>query len=104
MKKALMVVESPTKARTIGKYLKDSFEVVATVGHFRDLPKSKMGVDPKNGFAIDYVIDSKKRDVVKQLELLASRADKIYLASDPDREGEAIAWHTQWLLSNKQVP
>jgi len=99
-----MVVESPTKARTIGKYLKDSFEVVATVGHFRDLPKSKMGVDPKNGFAIDYVIDSKKRDVVKQLELLASRADKIYLASDPDREGEAIAWHTQWLLSNKQVP
>lgn len=102
MKKALMVVESPTKARTIGKYLKDSFEVVATVGHFRDLPKSKMGVDPKNNFAIDYVIDPKKRDVVAQLTALSTKVDKIYLASDPDREGEAIAWHTKWLLTESQ--
>lgn len=101
MKKALMVVESPTKARTIGKYLKDSFEVVATVGHFRDLPKSKMGVDTKNGFEIDYVIDPKKRDVVAQLTALSAKADDIYLASDPDREGEAIAWHTKWLLESK---
>lgn len=98
-----MVVESPTKARTIGKYLKDSFEVVATVGHFRDLPKSKMGVDPKNDFAIDYVIDPRKRDVVAQLTSLSAKADTIYLASDPDREGEAIAWHTQWLLEQKRV-
>lgn len=101
MKKALMVVESPTKARTIGKYLKDSFEVVATVGHFRDLPKSKMGVDPKHDFEIDYVIDPKKKDVVAQLTSLSAKADKIYLASDPDREGEAIAWHTKWLLDSK---
>ncbi|MFA7300782.1 MAG: type I DNA topoisomerase [Candidatus Shapirobacteria bacterium] len=101
MKKALMVVESPTKARTIGKYLKDSFEVVATVGHFRDLPKSKMGVDPKNGFAIDYVIDPRKRDVVAQLTALSAKADTIYLASDPDREGEAISWHVKWLLESK---
>lgn len=102
MKKALMVVESPTKARTIGKYLKDSFDVVATVGHFRDLPKSKMGVDTKNNFKIDYVIDPRKKDVVSQLTLLSAKADKIYLASDPDREGEAIAWHTDWLLRNNQ--
>ncbi len=102
MKKALMVVESPTKARTIGKYLKDSFEVVATVGHFRDLPKSKMGVDPKNDFEIDYVIDPKKKDIVAQLTSLSAKADKIYLASDPDREGEAISWHVKWLLTNGQ--
>lgn len=102
MKKALMVVESPTKARTIGKYLKDSFDVVATVGHFRDLPKNKMGVDTKKDFEVEYVIDPKKRDVVAQLTQLSAKADKIYLASDPDREGEAIAWHTQWLLTNNQ--
>ena len=101
MKKALMVVESPTKARTIGKYLKDSFDVVATVGHFRDLPKSKMGVDTKNNFKIDYVIDPRKKDVVSQLTLLSAKADKIYLASDPDREGEAISWHVKWLLDEK---
>lgn len=94
-------MESPTKARTISKYLGDSFEVMATVGHFRDLPSSKMGVDLKN-FTVDYVIDPKKKEVVSMLEKLSSGAKEIYLASDPDREGEAIAWHVQWLLTEGQ--
>jgi len=101
MQKRLLIVESPTKARTISKYLGDSFEVMATVGHFRDLPSSKMGVDLKN-FTVDYVIDPKKKEIVSQLGKLSSGAREIYLASDPDREGEAIAWHVQWLLTEGQ--
>lgn len=101
MQKRLLIVESPTKARTISRYLGDDFEVMATVGHFRDLPSNKMGVDLKN-FTVDYVIDPKKRDIVSQLGKLSSEAREIYLASDPDREGEAIAWHVQWLLTEGQ--
>ncbi|MBP6989709.1 DNA topoisomerase I, partial [Candidatus Shapirobacteria bacterium] len=101
MQKRLLIVESPTKARTISKYLGNSFEVMATVGHFRDLPSSKMGVDLKN-FTVDYVIDPKKKEIVSQLGKLSSGAREIYLASDPDREGEAIAWHVQWLLTEGQ--
>jgi DNA topoisomerase-1 len=103
MKKGLLVVESPTKARTIGKYLGDSFEVVATVGHFRDLPKSTMGVELKDGWEIEYVLDPKKKEVISKLLLMAGKADKIFLASDPDREGEAIAWHTEWLFQNSKL-
>jgi DNA topoisomerase-1 len=101
MQKRLLIVESPTKARTISKYLGSDYEVMATVGHFRDLPKNKMGVDLKK-FTVDYVIDPKKRDVVAQLGKLSSGAKEIFLASDPDREGEAIAWHVQWLLTEGQ--
>lgn len=101
MQKRLLIVESPTKARTISKYLGSNYEVMATVGHFRDLPSNKMGVDLKD-FTVDYVIDPKKRDVVAQLGKLSSGAKEIYLASDPDREGEAIAWHVQWLLTEGQ--
>ena len=101
MQKRLLIVESPTKARTISRYLGDGFEVMATVGHFRDLPSNKMGVDLKD-FTVDYVIDPKKRDVVSQLGKLSGSAKEIYLASDPDREGEAIAWHVQWLLTEGQ--
>ncbi|MEK7527902.1 MAG: type I DNA topoisomerase [Patescibacteria group bacterium] len=100
MKKGLLVVESPTKARTIGKYLADSFEVVATVGHFRDLPKSTMGVKLKDDWEIEYVLDPKKKEVISKLLSMAGKADKIFLASDPDREGEAIAYHTKFLISN----
>jgi DNA topoisomerase-1 len=99
--KRLLIVESPTKARTISKYLGSDYEVMATVGHFRDLPSNKMGVDLKD-FSVDYVIDPKKRDIVSQLGKLSTNAREIFLASDPDREGEAIAWHVQWLLTEGQ--
>ena len=100
MAKNLLVVESPTKARTIGKYLGSDYEVLATVGHLRDLPKSKMGVDLEHDFAIDYVIDPEKRKVVEELLKSGAKVKNIYLATDPDREGEAISWHVQWILEN----
>ncbi|MEL7666482.1 MAG: type I DNA topoisomerase [Candidatus Shapirobacteria bacterium] len=99
--KKLLIVESPTKARTISKYLGKDYEVIATVGHFRDLPQNKMGVNLKD-FEVDYVIDPKKKEVVSKLANLSQKADKVYLASDPDREGEAIAWHVEWLLTQGQ--
>lgn len=102
MQKKLLIVESPTKARTISKYLGKEFEVMATVGHFRDLPSSKMGVDLDKNFEIEYIIDPKKKEVVSKLGKLSVGADKIFLASDPDREGEAIAWHVDWLLTEGQ--
>jgi len=97
--KKLLVVESPTKARTIGKYLGNEYDVIATVGHLRDLPSNKMAVNLDN-FDIDYVVDSKKKKVVEELIRSAKKADLIYLASDPDREGEAISWHVKTLLEN----
>ncbi|MFZ2153033.1 MAG: type I DNA topoisomerase [Microgenomates group bacterium] len=100
MSKNLLIVESPTKARTIGKYLGTDFEVIATVGHLRDLPKSKMGVDLKHDFEIDYITDSGKKSVVSSLVSASKKAKNIYLATDPDREGEAIAFHVDWLLRN----
>jgi DNA topoisomerase I len=98
--KKLLIVESPTKAKTIGKYL-SGYKVLATVGHLRDLPKSKMGIDLKDDFKIDYVIDDKKKKIVSDLVAAAKNADSIYLASDPDREGEAISWHVKWILEDK---
>lgn len=100
----LLIVESPTKARTIGKYLGKDYEVVATVGHLRDLPKSKMGVDLKKDFEIDYLVDPEKKKVVAELLKAAKKAKNIYLATDPDREGEAIAFHAKWILQNDQLP
>jgi DNA topoisomerase I len=100
----LLVVESPTKARTIGKYLGKDYEVIATVGHLRDLPKSKMGVDMEHDFAVDYVIDAEKKKIVDSLVKAASKAKNIYLATDPDREGEAISWHVEWILTNHKKP
>jgi len=99
--KKLLIVESPTKARTISKYLGSTYEVMATVGHFRDLPTNKMGVNLKD-FTVDYVIDPKKKEIVSRLSRLSKEASDIYLASDPDREGEAIAWHVKWLLTEGQ--
>jgi DNA topoisomerase-1 len=93
MAKSLVIVESPTKAKTIKRYLGDDFEVYATMGHIKDLPKSVLGVDIDDGFVPHYKVKPEKRDVVKKLHKLAESADTIYLASDPDREGEAIAWH-----------
>jgi DNA topoisomerase I len=90
----LLIVESPTKARTIGKYLGKDYTVLASVGHVRDLPKTnKDAVDIEGGFIPRYVISPDKRDVIEKIQLAAAKADEIYLATDPDREGEAIAWH-----------
>lgn len=92
-KKNLVIVESPAKAKTIEKILGSSFNVTASFGHIRDLPKSTLGVDVENGFKPNYSTIRGKGEITKALKDLAKKADKVYLASDPDREGEAIAWH-----------
>ena len=89
----LVIVESPAKARTLAGLLGTDYDVHASVGHVRDLPKSKLGVDIEDGFAPQYVVPREKRKVVRQLKEAAEGADRVYLATDPDREGEAIAWH-----------
>ena len=98
MSKSLIIVESPAKARTLKKFLGSRYQVLASVGHVRDLPKSRLGVDPDNDFAPSYVTIKGKGDVIKELRAAAKKADHIYLATDPDREGEAIAWHLAELL------
>ncbi|CZQ85039.1 dna topoisomerase type ia [Trichococcus palustris] len=96
--KYLVIVESPTKAKTIEKYLGRNYKVVASKGHLRDLPKSRMGVDFENDYHPDYISIRGKGDLIKELKKYARKAEKIFLASDPDREGEAIAWHLAHLL------
>ena len=93
MARNLLIVESPAKARTLAKYLGRSYEVKASVGHIIDLPKSKLGVDIENGFEPDYQVIRGKAKVVEELRKAAKGKDAVYLAPDPDREGEAIAWH-----------
>src|SRR5919204_4197992 len=93
MAKALVVVESPAKAKTINKYLGRDFKVVASMGHIRDLPKSKLGVDIENDFAEQYESLASRKKVLKELKDAAKTASDIYVATDPDREGEAIGWH-----------
>ncbi|HVE76795.1 MAG TPA: type I DNA topoisomerase, partial [Actinomycetota bacterium] len=89
----LVIVESPAKAKTIEKYLGKEFKVLASVGHVRDLPPKSLGIDVENGFSVEYVINEDKQKVIKAIEKEAKRADAVYLATDFDREGEAIAWH-----------
>jgi len=95
----LVIVESPTKAKTIGKYLGPEYKVKASMGHLRDLPKSKMGIDIEGGFVPDYQPIKGKEEMIKELTELAKKSDKVYLATDPDREGEAISWHLKVLLN-----
>ncbi|MDR0425023.1 MAG: type I DNA topoisomerase [Clostridiales Family XIII bacterium] len=96
--KSLVIVESPSKAKTIGKFLGSKYKVVASVGHVRDLPKSKLGIDIDNNFEPHYISIRGKGDVIKAMKKEAKAADKVYLATDPDREGEAISWHIAKLL------
>ncbi|MBP2027804.1 DNA topoisomerase-1 [Acetoanaerobium pronyense] len=98
MGKNLVIVESPAKAKTIGKFLGKNYIVKASVGHIRDLPKSKMGVDVENDFEPQYITIRGKGPVVNEIKKEAKKADKVYLATDPDREGEAISWHLAYLL------
>ncbi|MBQ9167103.1 MAG: type I DNA topoisomerase [Oscillospiraceae bacterium] len=95
----LVIVESPSKAKTIGKYLGPDYTVKASMGHLRDLPKSKMGVDIENGFIPQYQPVRGKEDLIKELKTAAAQVDTVYLATDPDREGEAISWHLKELLN-----
>ncbi|MCL3787843.1 type I DNA topoisomerase [Ruminococcus bromii] len=94
----LVIVESPAKAKTIKKYLGGNYEVIASMGHVRDLPKTRLSVDIKKKFAPKYEIIKGKEKLVEELKELAEKSDKIYLATDPDREGEAISWHLAYIL------
>lgn len=105
----LIVVESPTKAKTLNRFLGDSFEVIASMGHIRDLPKSSLGVDVEHDFEPSYEIDERKKEVIKKITASAKKADTVIIATDPDREGEAIGFHVQWILQdalkkNKKQP
>lgn len=94
----LVIVESPAKAKTIGKYLGKNFKVEASMGHIRDLPKSQMGVDIENNYEPKYITIRGKGDLIDKLKKASKKCDKIYLATDPDREGEAISWHLSKIL------
>ncbi|MGE3512013.1 MAG: type I DNA topoisomerase [Vicinamibacterales bacterium] len=102
MAKALVVVESPAKAKTINKYLGRDYKVVASMGHIRDLPKSKLGVDIDNGFIEEYESLVSRKKVIKELKDAAKDATEIFVATDPDREGEAIGWHLTQELAGKK--
>ena len=104
----LVIVESPAKTKTIEKYLGKNYKVIASVGHIRDLTndgKGGLGIDVDNNFTPSYLIDTDKKKVIKEIKDLAKKANKIFLATDPDREGEAIAWHVVEAaeLSNKTI-
>ncbi|MFA6278691.1 MAG: type I DNA topoisomerase [Candidatus Paceibacterota bacterium] len=101
MSTKLLIVESPTKARTIGHYLGKNYDVLASVGHVRDLPKSnKDAVDIEGGFIPRYVISADKHEIIEKIKRAAAKADEVYLATDPDREGEAIAWHIAQIIQD----
>ena len=103
MAKKLIIVESPTKARTITKILGSDFEVTSSMGHLRDLPASKLGVDVEHNFEPHYIVIQKRRKIAKQLQEAARGKETIYLAPDPDREGEAISWHLEQLLRDDET-
>ncbi|MBR2578752.1 MAG: DNA topoisomerase I, partial [Clostridia bacterium] len=94
----LVIVESPAKAKTIKKYLGKGYDVVASMGHVRDLPEKRLSVDVKKDFEPKYAIIKGKENLVKELKEKAKKSEKIFLATDPDREGEAISWHLAYIL------
>lgn len=98
----LIIVESPTKAKTLGKFLGNDFVVEATMGHIRDLPQRKFGIKTDKDFKPDYVVITGKQETIDKLKKAASKAEKIYLATDPDREGEAIAWHVGQIIGEPE--
>src|SRR4030066_2298942 len=101
MANSLIVVESPTKVKTIKKFLGSGFNVVASMGHIKDLPKSKLGSDLEKDFEPTYNIIEAKKKTIDELKKAAKKAENIYLAPDPDREGEAIAWHIAEVVEAK---
>ncbi|HEX7416273.1 MAG TPA: toprim domain-containing protein, partial [Smithellaceae bacterium] len=101
MANSLVVVESPTKVKTIKKFLGSDFNVVASMGHIKDLPKSVLGIDLENNFEPTYNVIEAKKKTIDELKKAAKNAENIYLAPDPDREGEAIAWHISEVVNAK---
>ncbi len=97
----LVILESPGKVKTVQKYLGKDYVVMASMGHVRDLPKSKIGIDIEHGFKPDYKVMSDKKQLIAELKKAANDSDYVYIATDPDREGEAIAWHLATLLDLK---
>ena len=95
----LLIVESPTKARTISRMLGKDYQIIASMGHVRDLPEHAFGIDIANSFKPEYTDTPRSKQILKELRSAAGKADEIYLATDPDREGEAIAWHLKNALS-----
>ena len=104
MAKNLVIVESPTKSKTLAKFLGKDFAIKASVGHVIDLPKSKLGIDLENGFQPEYQVIKGKAPIIKELKDAAAKSKAIYLAPDPDREGEAIAYHIASKLSVLKIP
>jgi DNA topoisomerase-1 len=104
MKKSLVIVESPAKARTLSRFLGDKYSLKASLGHIRDLPKSKLGIDVENSFTPKYSIPREKSKLVKELKEAAKKASAVYLATDPDREGEAISWHIAEVTQTDKIP
>ena len=98
MANSLVIVESPAKVKTIKKFLGSTYEVDASNGHVRDLPKSQLGIDVENDYEPKYITIRGKGDKLAELRRYAKKADKVYLATDPDREGEAISWHLYYAL------
>ena len=99
----LVIVESPAKAKTINKYLGDDYKVLASYGHIRDLPSKNGSVDPDQDFKMEWEIDSFSKKYLKEITDAAKDSSKIILATDPDREGEAIAWHVKEYLNEKKL-
>ena len=97
----LVIVESPAKAKTIAKYLGSDYRVDASAGHIRDLPAKDLGVDLRNNFEPTYIVNEDKKDIIKKLKKDTTEAEMVYLATDPDREGEAISWHLAETLKLK---
>src|SRR6202789_1753741 len=104
MSKSLVIVESPTKAKTIGKYLGKQFVVMASLGHVKDLPKKHLNVDVDKNFEPHYEVIEGKKKLIAELKAAAKGVDSVYLAADPDREGEAICYHLQEELQKKDGP
>ncbi len=101
MPKSLIIVESPTKIKTLKKFLGSSFAFESSLGHIRDLPKKGFGIDVENNFEPEYTLLPDKKEVIQRLKKAAQSADIVYLSPDPDREGEAIAWHIAHILPPK---
>ena len=99
----LVIVESPAKAKTINKYLGDNYTVLASYGHIRDLPSKNGSVDPDHNFKMEWEVDSFSKKYLKEITDVAKESSKIILATDPDREGEAIAWHVKEYLDEKKL-
>ena len=100
---SVVIVESPSKAKTINKYLGSDFQVLASFGHIRDLPAKNGSVRPDDDFEMDWEVDSRAKKHIQEIEKAVKKADKLFLATDPDREGEAISWHVQEVLARKKL-